>query len=97
MNREDLQLPNALLVCSPTPLGRPLGTQSRYLIASPRSYRSLATRRSSGTRGFADPGRSTQKTEKQKVQEKKTKNLRVVAELPVLGDLQVTRKLLVSE
>ena len=36
VNREDLQLPNALLVCSPTPLERPLGAQSRYLIARPR-------------------------------------------------------------
>ena len=36
VNREDLQLPTALLVCSPTPLGRPLGAQSRYLIARPR-------------------------------------------------------------
>ena len=36
VNREDLQLPNALLVCSPTPPGRPPGAQSRYLIASPR-------------------------------------------------------------
>ena len=33
----DLEIiPNALLVCSPTPLGRPLGAQSRYLIARPR-------------------------------------------------------------
>ena len=39
MNREDLQLPNALLVCSPTPLGRPLGAQSRYLIATPRNIK----------------------------------------------------------
>ena len=36
VNREDLQLPNALLVGSPTPLGRPLGAQSRYLIARSR-------------------------------------------------------------
>ena len=36
VNREDLQLPNALLVCSPTSLGRPLGAQFRYLIAGPR-------------------------------------------------------------
>ena len=38
MNREDLQLPNALLVYSPTPLGRSLGAQSRYLIARPRIH-----------------------------------------------------------
>ena len=38
MNREDLQLPNALLVCSPTPLGRPLDAQSRYLIARPHTF-----------------------------------------------------------
>ena len=37
VNREDLQLPNALLVCFPTPLGRPPGAQSRYLIARPRT------------------------------------------------------------
>ena len=38
MNTEDLQLPNALLVCFPTPLGRPLGAQFRYLIARPRRF-----------------------------------------------------------
>ena len=37
MNRKDLQLPNALLVCSSNPLGCPLGAQSRYLIVRPRT------------------------------------------------------------